>query len=188
MTMRIAQLRSMDVSNGPGIGVSLFTQGCPYHCLGCFNASTWDMLGGREASDNELLERIRHLLAQDHVTRLSILGGEPLMPQNVEFLTQLVCSVMPQINIWCWTGSRLESLLDLIHAGHSDDQLLDNMPWDKESRERLNQLLHNIDVLVDGRFIEKEKDLTLKWRGSSNQRVIDLQATLRSGIMTLVSQ
>lgn len=186
--MRIAQLRSMDVSNGPGIGVSLFTQGCPYHCPGCFNASTWDMLGGREMSDNELLERVRHLLSQDHMTRLSILGGEPLMPQNVGFLTQLVCSIMPQIKVWCWTGSRLESLLGLIHNGNSDDQLLDNMCWDTESRECLDKFLHNIDVLVDGRFIESEKDLTLKWRGSRNQRVIDLQATLKSGIITLVTQ
>lgn len=139
-------------------------------------------------SDNELLERVHHLLSQDHVTRLSILGGEPLMPQNMEFLTQLACSVMPRIKIWCWTGSRLESLLDLIHDSHSDDQLLDNMSWGEESRERLDQFLHNIDMLVDGRFIEKEKDLTLKWRGSHNQRVIDLQATLKSGIITLVTQ
>ena len=178
----------MDVSNGPGIGVSLFTQGCPYHCRGCFNSSTWDMLGGREASDARLLERIHHLLSEDHVTRLSILGGEPLMPQNVEFLTQLACSVMPRIKIWCWTGGRLESLLDLIHDGSSDDQLLDNMCWDMESRECLDKFLHNIDVLVDGRFIEDEKDLTLKWRGSRNQRVIDLQETLKSGIITLVTQ
>ena len=137
-------------------------------------------------SDTKLLERIHHLLSQDHVTRLSILGGEPLMPQNMGFLTQLVCSVMPCIKVWCWTGSRLESLLDLIHEGSSDDQLLDNMYWDMESRECLDQFLHNINVLVDGRFIESEKDLTLKWRGSRNQRVIDLQATLRSGIMTLI--
>lgn len=138
-------------------------------------------------SDNELLQRIRHLLSQDHVTRLSILGGEPLIPQNMEFLTQLACSVMPRIKIWCWTGSRLESLLDLIHNGRSDDQLLDNMPWDEESRERLDQFLHNIDVLVDGRFIESEKDLTLKWKGSRNQRVIDLQTTFKSGIITLMT-
>ena len=99
---------------------------------------------------------------------------------------RLVCSTMPRIKIWCWTGSRLESLLDLIHNGSSDDQLLDNMCWDMESRECLDKFLHNIDVLVDGRFIESEKDLTLKWRGSRNQRVIDLQATLKSGIMTLI--
>lgn len=134
----------------------------------------------------ELLKRIHHLLSEDHVTRLSILGGEPLMPQNMEFLTQLACSTMPQIKMWCWTGSRLESLLDLIHDGSSDDQLLDNMCWDVESRERLDKFLHNIDVLVDGRFVESEKDLTLKWRGSRNQRVIDLQKTLKSGIITLV--
>ena len=176
----------MDVSNGPGIGVSLFTQGCPYHCKGCFNSSTWDMLGGKEMSDARLLERIHHLLSEGHVTRLSILGGEPLMPQNMEFLTQLVCSIMPRIKVWCWTGSRLENLLDLIHNGSSDDQLLDNMCWDVESRECLDKFLHNIDVLVDGRFIESEKDLTLKWRGSRNQRVINLQATLKGGIITLI--
>lgn len=108
------------------------------------------------------------------------------MPQNMGFLTQLVCSIMPRIKIWCWTGSRLESLLNLINDGSSDDQLLDNMCWDTKSRERLDKFLHNIDVLVDGRFIEDEKNLTLKWRGSRNQRVIDLQATLRSGIITLI--
>lgn len=150
--MRYAQIRKMDISNGPGIRVSIFVQGCEFHCKGCFNSSTWDFNGGKEFT-NETMDYLFSLV-NEHIAGLSVLGGEPLNPKNVETVLE-ICKrfkeLFPGKSIWLWTGYRFEGL---------DEQQKEVLKW--------------VDVLVDGQFIEELKDFRLKYCGSSNQRVIHL--------------
>lgn len=171
--MRYAQIRKMDISNGLGVGVALFTQGCSLHCLNCHNSSIWDFNGGKEFTAEEI-EKILKLLKPDYVTRFSILGGEPLESCNLlklSILVGLVKSYYPNIKIWCYTGYIYEDLLQ------KDQQ--DQMRF-------LSYIFDNIDVLVDGPFIEEQKDISLKFRGSANQRVIDLKETKKQGRIILL--
>ena len=160
--MRYSSIRQLDIANGPGCRVSLFVQGCSFHCPGCFNPGTQDFEGGKEFTDDSY-EAIIELAKPDHISGLSILGGEPLHPRNREVVLKLAKSfktLYPQKTIWLWTGYRLEDIYeDLVGSG--------------------------IDVVVDGRFVEDLKDLRLKYRGSSNQRVIDLNETIRTGDIIL---
>lgn len=160
--MRYNTIRQLDIANGPGCRVSLFVQGCSFNCPGCFNTVVRDFAGGKEFTD-QTLELLLELLKPDHVSGLSILGGEPLHPQNREATLRLVKQikrVYPEKSIWLWTGYLLEEVFeDLVNS--------------------------EIDVIVDGRFIEELKDLRLKYRGSSNQRVIDLQETIKTGEIIL---
>lgn len=158
--MKYAQIREMDVTNGSGIGVALFTQGCPYHCKNCFNPETWDFDKGTdwtEETENNIIE----LLKPEYITRLSILGGEPLIERNIAPLTALlkrVKSVYPDKQVWLYTGGDFEVLEGLYE-----------------------EIFQYIDILIDGRYIDDLRDYKLKWRGSSNQRIIDVQASLKSG-------
>lgn len=158
--MRYAQIRKMDITNGTGIGVSLFTQGCPYRCKGCFNSETWDFNGGKEWN-KDVEDYFLSLLDNDFVQRVTFLGGEPLIENNLEDLKKLLIKIKefhPNIEVWCYSGNTFENM--------SEKQL---------------DVLKYVDVLVDGPFIFALKDLTLKYRGSSNQRIIDVQASLRAG-------
>ena len=158
--MKYAQIREMDVTNGNGIGVALFTQGCPYHCKNCFNPETWDFDTGidwTEETENNIIE----LLKPEYITRLSILGGEPLIERNIEPLTALlkrVKSIYPDKQVWLYTGGDFEVLEGLYE-----------------------EIFQYIAVLIDGRYIDDLRDYKLKWRGSSNQRVIDVQKSLKEG-------
>lgn len=158
--MKYAQIREMDVTNGSGIGVALFTQGCPYHCKNCFNPETWDFDKGidwTKETENNIIE----LLKPEYITRLSILGGEPLIERNIAPLTALlkrVKSVYPDKQVWLYTGGDFEVLEGLYE-----------------------EIFQYIDILIDGRYIDDLRDYKLKWRGSSNQRIIDVQASLKSG-------
>ena len=158
--MKYAQIREMDVTNGSGIGVALFTQGCPYHCKNCFNPETWDFDKGidwTEETENNIIE----LLKPEYITRLSILGGEPLIERNIAPLTALlkrVKSIYPDKQVWLYTGGDFEVLEGLYE-----------------------EIFQYIDILIDGRYIDDLRDYKLKWRGSSNQRIIDVQASLKSG-------
>lgn len=170
--MRIAQIRSMDISNGPGIGVSLFTQGCPIRCEGCHNSSIWDPKGGESFSHVKHGEKILEMLNNKYVTRFSILGGEPIIPENVTDLMELVLAAkayVPDIKVWLYSGYTLEQLTKWVKAP--------NDKFDAFERSDLGGLLSNIDVLVDGPFIQEQKDIALKFKGSSNQRIIDMRAT-----------
>lgn len=187
--MRIAQIRKMDISNGEGIGVSLFTQFCPFHCPGCHNMSTWAANGGEEYTQ-ETKEKILELVKQPHISRFSILGGEPLLPQNVTPLADLVKEIKetrPNIKIWLWTGTDFETLLDYYcndyHYGEreEDDKEFVALGWTKANIGHLSGLLEDVDYLIDGRFIQEKKDLTLEWRGSSNQRVLNCRASIKRG-------
>ena len=158
--MKYAQIREMDVTNGNGIGVALFTQGCPYHCKNCFNPETWDFNKGTDWT-KETENRIMKLLKPEYITRLTILGGEPLIERNIEPLTALlkrVKSVYPDKQVWLYTGGDFEVLEGLY-----------------------GEIFQYVDILIDGRYIDDLKDYKLKWRGSSNQRIIDVKKSLKEG-------
>ena len=160
--MRYAAVRPIDISNGEGVGVALFTQGCSIHCRGCFQPETWDFAAG-EVFTQETKETIFKYLSNPIVTRFSILGGEPLEKCNWKNLSQLlreVRSKFPHIKIWLYTGYDYERVTDTANYTVGGDEL--------------KEILNNIDVLVAGPFIEEEKDLGLKWCGSRNQQVIRL--------------
>ena len=165
--MKYAQIREMDVTNGNGIGVALFTQGCPYHCKNCFNPETWDFNKGMvwtKETENKIIE----LLKPEYITRLTILGGEPLIERNIEPLTALlkrVKGIYPDKQVWLYTGGDFEVLEGLYE-----------------------EIFQYIDILIDGRYVDDLRDYKLKWRGSSNQRIIDVQASLKSGNVVFSSE
>lgn len=169
--MRYAQLRKMDISNGLGVGVALFVQGCHFHCKNCFNPETWDFNGGKELTA-EVVDTILNLIEPEYIMRFSVLGGEALEPQNFFELAKLIHLVKwkkPSIKIWVYTGFVYEDLL------RQDDLYLE-------------YILDNIDVLVDGPFQEDKKDLTYPFAGSTNQRVIDMVQTREQGNVVLLKR
>ena len=178
--MRFAQIRSMDISNGEGVGVSLFVQGCPFHCFGCFNSETWNFDGGKEWTE-ETEDKFMKLIDRPYIKRISFLGGEPLAEQNLSEVLSLVkeiCEKFPNKIIWLYTGYSIEDIVNF-NTNSVSQQYFDR---DKFIR---NSILTYIDVLVDGRYIDEQKDLTLKFRGSKNQRVIDVKQTLKQGKVVL---
>lgn len=157
--IRIAGLNGNDFVNGEGISVSLFLQGCPFHCEGCHNPETWNPKGGIEVDEGDLIQQILTLINANNITRnLSILGGEPLdTEQKRYFLRELIIRVRyyyPEIKIMLWTGYKYNDIKD---------------------KEDFKYILENIDYLIDGPFILKERDITLKWRGSRNQNIRNMK-------------
>lgn len=152
--MRYAGLKKNDIVDGEGVCVSFWTQGCPHRCPGCHNPETWDFNGGLEKDMVELTTEIIQAIDANGVQRnLSILGGEPLCPQNIDYvidLVNIVRTLFPNIKIFIWTGYRLEDLQD----------------------KYSESLLNKIDVLIDGPFIYSQRNITLKLRGSENQRLL----------------
>lgn len=154
--MRYNVIRKMDISNGPGVRVSIFMQGCQFHCKNCFNPETWDFEGGQEFTE-ETIHKVLDLCQKNEIKGLSILGGEPMHPANIEGTTKLAKAFKeryPDKTIWTWSGFKFEDLKD-------------------------KEVFHYIDVLVDGQYKDELHDPTLKWRGSSNQRVIDIKESLK---------
>ena len=163
--MNYADIRPIDVANGPGIRVSLFVSGCTHACPGCFNPEAWDFGYGQPFTKDEEDAILTHL-AKPYVKGLSLLGGEPFHPSNqaaVLALVKRVREAYPGKDIWCYTGYLYEDLL----AGKVGEH----------SRELLEQL----DVLVDGPFVLEQKELSLRFRGSANQRLIDVPASREAG-------
>ena len=169
--MNYANIKKYDVANGVGVRVSLFVSGCTHHCKGCFNAEAWDFAYGQpytEATEEEILTALSH----EYIAGLSLLGGEPFEPQNQRALLPLLRKFReryPQKSVWCYSGYTLET--DIL-AGRAHCEATDEM-------------LSYIDILVDGEFVEKKKDLKLRFRGSSNQRIIDVKRTLSEGTVKL---
>ena len=177
--MRYASIRNMDISNGEFCGVSLFTQGCDIipHCKGCFNSDTWDFNGGKEWT-NEVEEHFLNLIDRPYIKRISILGGEPLARKNIDDIYHLILKIkhrFPDKIIWLYTGYEADTFLNT----DIDDKC---EPLIKRLRKATTSL---VDVLVEGPYIEKLKDQHLNYRGSSNQRVIDVQETLKQGRIVL---
>ena len=153
---RYAGLITNDFANGVGTCVSFWTQGCPHHCPGCQNPETWDFNGGKEVPTDMRGQIIKAICANDIIRNFSVLGGEPLCEENLDEVDKIITSVrmaFPQIKIFVWTGYVLDELV-------------------KKNDERINHILSQIDVLIDGPFIEAERDITLELRGSKNQRIL----------------
>lgn len=157
--MRYAGIIKNDIAAGEGVNVTFFTQGCSFHCEGCHNPQTWDFLGGKEFTAETISEVIAAIGADGVERNLSIMGGEPLCPENL-FTTALLISnvkdVYPNIKVYVWTGYVYEDLL-------------------KRSEQKLDWILDNIDYLIDGPFILRERDITLAMRGSRNQRILNMK-------------
>lgn len=166
--MRYNKINTCECTNGLGWGVSLFIQGCPIHCDGCFNPETWDFNKGKKYTD-KVERQICNLLNKEYITRLSILGGEPLVSNNL-FELFVLCKDMKifyNVDIWLWTGYTKEQLQERMKKA---DKI-----WPKLVDDAyLRPLLNEVDYLVVGPFIKEEKDITLPWRGSRNQEVINL--------------
>ena len=163
--MRYNKIRKMDISNGPGVRVSIFMQGCHFHCKDCFNSETWDFKGGKEYTD-ETINRVLELCEKEYIVGLSILGGEPMHPKNIEGTTKLAREFkekFPNKNLWIWTGFLFENIKD-------------------------NEVFKYVDVLVDGQFKTELFDPTLRWKGSSNQRVIDVKKCLNKDKIILLEE
>ena len=162
--MNFAAIKKHDIANGVGVRVSLFVSGCTHRCKGCFNAEAWDFAYGQPFTE-EAQRDVLAAVGKDYIAGLSLLGGEPFEPQNQRALLPLLRAFrarFPQKTVWCYTGYTLDA--DLVPGGRAYCEATDEM-------------LAGIDVLVDGEFVEEKKDLKLRFRGSSNQRIIDLPAT-----------
>ena len=197
--MRYAQIRSMDISNGEGVGVALFVQGCHFHCEDCFNQETWDFNGGKEWTE-ETKNKFIELINRPYIKRVSFLGGECLAEYNLDEVLKLVKQIRnsyPDKTIWLYTGYHVFINYPESHRQHKvilstrpnastniiyDDELFFKK---KEEDRKRSEIIFNVDVLVDGEYIDEQKDLSLKWRGSKNQRVIDVKQSLAQNKMVL---
>lgn len=165
--MRYASIRSMDISNGEGVGVSLFVQGCHFRCKNCFNQDTWDFSGGKEWN-REIENEFMKFVSRPYIKRVSLLGGEPLADENVLDIMRLINRIKtecPDKKIWCYTGYTWEQIFPIVNTYL-------NLTQAEMTRQNV---VKNCDILVDGRFVEEEKDLSLEFRGSKNQKIIDVK-------------
>ena len=161
--MRYNKIRKMDISNGPGVRVSIFMQGCSFNCKNCFNKETHDFNAGKEFCD-ETVERVLELCDNENIEGLSILGGEPMHPKNIDGTTKLAKAFkekFPDKNVWDWSG----------------------FSFDKDLKDK--EVVKYLDVLVDGRYNDDLRNPTLKWRGSENQRVINVPESLKDSNVVL---
>lgn len=182
--MKYAQIRNMDISNGIGIGVSIFTSGCPYRCKKCHNSELWNFNSGKSFT-YETHSQILKLIEPEYITRFSILGGEALLPQNVSDLALLIHDIKikrEDVKIWLWTGATFEDLYKLAFLRkESNDTILNKLGWDNRNLADLTYILNQLDYIIDGRFIQEQKDLTLKFRGSKNQRWLNMKKSIAAG-------
>ena len=172
--MNYATIKKHDIANGPGVRVSLFVSGCSHHCKGCFNPETWDFNFGKPFTA-ETEDEILKAMEPDYINGFSLLGGEPFEVENQRSLVSFVKRVkeiFPQKSIWCYSGYLFGR--DLTNES-------------KVNCECTAELLSYIDIMIDGEFIEEKKNLNIKFRGSENQRIIDVQKSLTDGKVCTVS-
>ena len=171
--MHVAEIKTNDIANGEGVRTSLFVSGCRHHCPDCFNAMAWDFTYGRpytEDIEKEILESVKY----PWIAGLSLLGGEPFEPENQETLLMLVRRFKkeyPNKTIWCYSGFTIEEIAGVVPSRASTPMAI--------------ELLKELDILVDGRFEKECKNIMLKFRGSENQRVIDVQKTIKENKIIL---
>lgn len=170
--MNYAAIKNCDIANGPGVRVSLFVSGCRHHCKDCFNPETWDFACG-EPFDEAVMDKLLALLAPGYIRGITYLGGEPFEPENQRELLPFIKNVKvlyPNKTIWCYTGNNLEH--EIWQPGPGRCEVTD-------------EFLQYIDVLVDGDFVQDQYDISLRFRGSSNQRIIDMNKTRAAGRVVL---
>lgn len=170
--MNYATIKNCDIANGPGVRVSLFVSGCTHHCKGCFNEVAWDFDYG-EPFTQQTIDTILKMLSPGHVKGLTLLGGEPFEPQNQPAILQLLRQMKqqyPEKTVWAFSGYLFDR---------------DILPGKLGDPEITKEFISYVDVLVDGPFIEAKKDLMLRFRGSSNQRLIDVKQSLATGTVVL---
>jgi anaerobic ribonucleoside-triphosphate reductase activating protein len=170
--MNYAEIKNCDIANGPGVRISLFVSGCTHRCKGCFNRIAWDFNYGTPFTE-ETVENILNMLQPDYIAGLTLLGGEPFEPENQKGLlklVQLVKQKFPGKSIWAFSGYLFDR--DILSGRLGDPDVT-------------KAFLQCVDVLVDGPFVEAEKDLMLRFRGSRNQRLIDVPASLEQGRVVL---
>lgn len=176
--MRYSSMRNLDISNGEGVGVSLFVQGCPFHCFGCFNSETWDFKGGKEWTE-ETKNKFLKLIDRPYIKRVSFLGGECLAEQNLDEVLSLIKEIrisFPTKSIWLYTGYSYSEIF------RGESSCLSQEGLNNFKRREIIKLC---DIVVDGEYIDEQKDLTLKWKGSKNQHVIDVKQSLVQNKMVL---
>ena len=172
-----ASIRNLDISNGEGVGVALFVQGCHFHCYNCFNPDTWDFNGGKEwTQDTE--DKLIELASRPYIKRLSILGGEPLADENLDGVLHLVDRFrlsLPNKSIWLYSGYEFTDFFftPIWKASEID------------SNTKRKQIISQCTVMVDGKYIDSQRNPSKKWAGSDNQRVIDTQQSLINGKVVL---
>ena len=157
--MKYAKIDKFEIVNGEDVGISVYTYGCIFHCKNCFNSELWDLDKGEIWTD-DTTDYLIFLVKSSNISRISFLGGEPLLDRNIDELKNVLKKLreeFPKIQIWVYSGYTYEQIKD----------------------RNLNDLLSYIDILVDGRYVDELRDYTLKFRGSSNQRVIDIQNTIK---------
>lgn len=170
--MYYATIKPRDIANGPGVRVSLFVSGCNHHCKNCFNEEAWDFHFG-EPFTQQTIDHIIDLMRPSFVKGITLLGGEPFDPKNQEAVVELLRQIkreLPDKSIWAFTGYLLDR--DILPGKLGDPAITD-------------EYIHYLDVLVDGPFIEEKKNLSLRFRGSENQRIIDMKKTLATGEIVL---
>ncbi len=170
--MYYSNIKKWDIADGAGVRVTLFVSGCTNRCPGCFQPETWDFHYGQPFTQ-ETLEEILQALEPEFIRGLTLLGGEPMEPENQQVLAGLLKAVkekFPAKDVWCYTGFTYEE---------------DLRPGGRRRCDVTDELLAMVDVLVDGRFVQEKKNLTLSFRGSENQRVIDMPSTLQTGRVVL---
>lgn len=213
--MRYAQIRSMDISNGEGVGVSLFVQGCDRHCFNCFNSETWDFNGGKEWTE-KTKNKFMELIDRPYIRRISILGGEPLAEQNLDDVLSLIKEIrekypisqnpnsenigksrvledenskeirisLPEKTIWLYTGFRWNYIMNYQPVETDDFDYIEES-YNDGLMEKRKRIISLCDVVIDGEYIDEQKDLTLAYRGSKNQHVIDVKQSLAQNKMVL---
>ena len=170
--MNYATIKNCDIANGPGVRVSLFVSGCTHHCKGCFNEVAWDFDYGQPFTQ-ETIDKILEMMKPGYIKGITLLGGEPFEPQNQPALVELlrqIKAVYPEKTIWAFSGYLFDK---------------DNLPGMLGDPAVTREFIGYLDVLVDGRFVEEKKNLSLRFRGSSNQRIIHVPSSLETGEIVL---
>lgn len=182
--MRFASMRNLDISNGEGVGVSLFVQGCDRHCFNCFNPDTWNFNDGKEWTE-ETKNKFIKLIDRPYINRISVLGGEPLAEQNLDEVLSLIKEIRisyPEKTIWLYTGFEWDSLVSKICQPTFPDKDFEHVI---EIHKKRKEIISLCNIVIDGEYIDERRDITLKWRGSSNQRVIDVKQSLTQNKVVL---
>lgn len=192
INIRYAQIRNLDLSNGEGIGVALFVQGCQFRCPNCFNPETWNFNGGKEWTE-EIEDKFLELVTKPYIKRISILGGDPLYEENLDGVLNLINKIRLLFGhtktIWLYTGYKIlsiDSQYQKVIFDRINEDIVEQFSFKSViSINKRSDIAAMCDVIIDGRYIDSQRDITLPYRGSKNQRLINIQQSLQKGEVVL---